>query len=151
MSVFSRSVAISLALLIGWSIGAQADDHPYSLGTVWEISYIQTKPGKFEDYMKFLSTVYVKEMEAAKAKGLVTSYKVLGVTEPGDNAPDIILMVEHPNFAVLDTPMSVQDEMEKAVFGSLPKSAQAASDREAIRTLRGGLLTQEMKLAPAGK
>jgi hypothetical protein len=141
-----RSAAISLVLLLGWGLTAQADEHPYSLGTVWEISYIQTKPGKFEDYMKFLSTIYVKEMEAAKAKGLVTSYKVLTVIAPGDNAPDLILMVEHPKFAVLDTPMSVQDEMDKAVFGSLPKSAQAASDRESIRTLRGGLLTQEIKL-----
>ena len=144
-----KAFILSALALIVWSSVARADDHPYTLGTVWEVSYIQTKPGKFEDYMKFLSTVYVKEMEAAKAKGLVTSYKVLSVTEPGDNAPDLILMVEHPNFAVFDTPMSVQDEMAKAVFGSLPKSAQAASDRELIRTLRGGLLTQEIKLGPS--
>src|SRR5262249_46688289 len=69
-----RTSVLGLFLLLGWAAIAQADDHPYSLGTVWEVTYVQAKPSKFEDYMKFLSTTYTKEMDAAKAKGLVTSY-----------------------------------------------------------------------------
>jgi hypothetical protein len=141
-----RTFVLSLALALGWTVIAQADDHPYALGTVWEISYIQTKPGKFEDYMKFLATTYAKEMDVAKAKGLVTSYKILTVAEPRDNEPDLILMVEHPKFASFDTSLADQDEMAKQVFGTLPKSAQAATDRESVRTLRGGLVAQELKL-----
>ena len=141
-----RTSIIGACLLLGWAAIAQADEHPYSLGTVWEVSYIETKPGKFEDYMKFLSTTYTKEMEAAKAKGLVTSYKVLTMVEARDHEPDIILMVEHPKFATYDTPLDEQDAMAKQVFGSLPKSEQASADRESIRTLRGTMLTQEVKL-----
>jgi len=141
-----RTSVIGLFLLLGWAAIAQADEHPYSLGTVWEVTYVQAKPGKFEDYMKFLSSTYTKEMDAAKAKGLVTSYKVLTVVDARDNEPDIILMVEHPKFAYLDTTLDQQDAMTKAIFGSLPKSDQASVDRESIRTLRGTLLTQEVKL-----
>ncbi|MFZ1989783.1 MAG: hypothetical protein WAW96_08425 [Alphaproteobacteria bacterium] len=141
-----RTSAIVLLSFLGLASIAQADEHAYSLGSVWEISYIETKPGKFDDYMKFLSTTYAKEMDAQKAKGLVTSYKVLTVVDARDREPDIILMVEHPKFAAFDTSLEDQDAMTKAVFGSLPKSNQASVDRESIRTLRGGMLTQEVKI-----
>jgi hypothetical protein len=138
--------ALAAAGFVASSVMAQADEHSYKLGSVWEVSYVQTKPGKFEDYMNFLATTYAKEMAVAKSKGLVTSYKILTVADPRDNEPDIILLVEHPNFASFDTPQEAQDEMAKEVFGTLKKSDAASVDRESIRTLRGEVVAQELTL-----
>jgi hypothetical protein len=55
-------------------------------------------------------------------------------------------MVEFPNFAMLDTPDAVWDEARKELFGTMQKEHGAAIDRETLRTLRGEVLAQELKV-----
>ena len=142
-----RTIAISTAVIGAGIVGALAADkseHPYALGTVWNVSYIETKPGHFDDYMKYISTVWRLTQENEKKAGRVISYKVLAVSSPRDNEPDLILMVEQPNWAVNDTPLSVIDAATKAVEGSIKASNDAFAARGEIRTLRGGLQAQEL-------
>jgi hypothetical protein len=96
--------------------------------------------------MKFVSTSWRAEQEAAKAKGLVLDYKVLTVTDPRENEPDLYLMVEYKNMAAFDAPLDEQDALTKKVFGSLPAANKSGIDREAIRTLKGDMLTRELIL-----
>jgi hypothetical protein len=39
---------------------------------VTELAYIKVKPGKFDDYMKYLDTTYKSLMEANKKAGLIS-------------------------------------------------------------------------------
>ena len=50
---------------------------PYTEGSVYAITFIRTRPGRTNDYLKNLRAVYQKVMEDAKSKGLIVSYKVL--------------------------------------------------------------------------
>jgi len=139
----------AIALLIGAS-GASAapakpnGDHAYTQGSVWKISYVLTKPGRFDDYINDMARVFERFQEAQKAKGRVLSYKVLRLADARDNEPNLILMVEYPSFAVLDTPDAVWDEARKEIFGSMKNLDGAAIDREAVRTLRGDVYAQEL-------
>jgi hypothetical protein len=141
------TLALASAAMLATSVAALAEDaRPYDNGPVWDVSAILTKPGHFDDYMKFVSTTWRAEQEAAKAKGMVLDYKVLTVTDPRDGEPDLYLMVEYKNMAALDTPMDEQDALTKKVFGSLPAANKAGIDRESIRTLKGEMLTRELIL-----
>jgi hypothetical protein len=124
----------------------QSPDHAYFQGSVWKISYVQTKPGRFDDYINDIAKVFERFQEAQIAKGRTLSYKVLRLSDARDNEPNLILMVEYPNYAVLDTPDAVWDEARKELFGTMNKEHGAAIDREALRTLRGDVLAQELKV-----
>jgi len=141
-------ILAALALMPALTITASwaEDARPYDQGPVWDFSMIETKGGHFDDYMKFVSTQWKAEQDAAKAKGWVLDYKVFSVMDPRENEPDIILAVEYKNAAVFDAPLDENDALMKQVFGSLPASNKAAVDRETIRTLKGDVLTRELIL-----
>ena len=140
------ALAFASAAMLATSAALAQDAHPYDNGPVWDVEAVLTKPGHFEDYMKFVSTTWRAEQEAAKAKGLVLDYKVLTVTDPRENEPDLYLMIEYKNMAAFDVPLDEQDAMTKKLFGSLPAANKAGIDRESIRTLKGNMLTRELIL-----
>jgi len=49
-----------------------------------------------------LATTYKKQQEAAKAAGLITSWRVLIVEARTPQDPDVILVTEFKNWAALD-------------------------------------------------
>ncbi|MFO1186782.1 MAG: hypothetical protein U1E87_04620 [Alphaproteobacteria bacterium] len=150
MSQVLRSILVGCSLALPAPALAaekvQSPDRPYTQGSVWRISYVQTKPGHFEDYLNDIAKVFERFQEAQIAKGRVLSYKVLRLADARDNEPNLLLMVEFPNFAMLDTPDSVWDEARKELFGTMTKEHGAAIDREALRALRGEVLAQELKV-----
>src|SRR5260370_25541753 len=81
------------------SVGAFADDHPFTEGPVVQVSAIRTEYGKFDDYMKFLDTTWKATQEASKKAGFTTGYKVVAVEARGENDPDIYLIVYYKNWA----------------------------------------------------
>lgn len=141
---FLAASAAAALLLAGTMGAASAADHNYTQGSVWKISYVQTKPGHFDDYINDMAHIFERFNEAQKALGRVISYKVLRLSDARDNEPNLILMVEYPNYAVLDTTDAVWDEARKDLFGTMKKEHGAAIDREALRTLRGDVYAQEL-------
>jgi hypothetical protein len=94
--------------------------------------------------MAYLNSTWSKFQEAGKKRGEVLDYKVLSVNNPRDHEPDVILMIEYRNMGVFDRSLDEQDKDTSAVFGSIPKSNQAAVARENVRVLRGGLDAREI-------
>jgi len=143
------AIALTFAsiAMLGLSAAASAEDtRPYDNGPVWDVSAIKTKPGHFDDYMKFVATTWRAEQEALKKQGLVIDYKVLSVADARDGEPDLFLMVEYKNMGAFDQPLDEQDAMTKKLFGSMPAASKADMDRESIRTLKGDILTRELIL-----
>jgi hypothetical protein len=123
-----------------------ADGRDWNDGPVINVSAIRTVDGHFDDYMHWLSTTWKKEQEAAKAAGLITSYRVLVVEAQGQSDPDIYLVVEFKNWAALDHLGSKMDAVSAKEEGSVEKAAQNQADRAKIRTVLGSKTMQAAEL-----
>src|SRR5258708_21389966 len=97
------------------SVGALADDHPFTEGPVVQVSAIRTAYGKFDDYMKFLDTTWKATQEASKKAGYTTCYKAISIEARGDNEPDIHRSGYFTNCAALDGATAKFDAIAKEV------------------------------------
>ena len=139
------TVLVSLAFS-GMAATALADDETvYTEGPVVEVSYIRTKPGKHDDYMKFLATTYRTLMEANKKAGLIQDYGIYQATPRSPQDPDLLLTTTYPNMAALDRNEEAEALSVKTV-GSMASQNQAAIDREAIREVLGSELLRKLVL-----
>lgn len=121
------------------------DVKSYKDGPVIQISYIKTKPGKFDAYMKFLDTTYKAVMEANKKAGLILGYKVYSAQPRTPRDPNLILTVAFANMAALDK-TDEADTVAAKVMGSMDVQDKAAMDREALREVLGSELVRELVL-----
>lgn len=147
MNAFLRGAALAVVLSVSGLAAAHAQTatRVYDNGAVWSVSYIETKPGMFDDYMAYLNGPWRQIQEAGKKLGDVLSYRVLAVDNPRDHEPDVMLVVEYKNMAVFDRSQDELDKQMSGVFGTPVKANQAAVSREAMRTTRGSVLAREVK------
>jgi hypothetical protein len=138
-------VSALLALAIGGSAQAQNAPRTYDMGPVWQVSYIETKPGMFDDYMAYLNSTWRNIQESDKKKGDVLDYRVLSVESPRDGEPDVLLLVEYKNMGVFDRSLDEADATMAGAFGSVLKSNQAEVSRESLRKLRGSVTARELR------
>ena len=122
---------------------ADADGPSYENGPVWTYGEIQTKDGHFDDYMHWLSTSWKAQEEALKKAGVILDYKVLLVDSPRTGEPDILLVQEYKNMAVMDASVADQYALQAKISGSMAKSNAAQADRGSIRTILSTITTRE--------
>jgi hypothetical protein len=139
---------IGFAAFVGLvaSVAAVADDHAYTEGPVVNVAAIRTEYGKFDDYMKYLDTVWKAEQEAARKAGYITSYRVVTVEPRGENDANIYLVINYKNWAAFDGATAKNDAIAKQVEGTLAASNQGAVDRAKIRRVLGSWTGQELDL-----
>jgi hypothetical protein len=106
-----------LAILICCSLGfvqrAQAQEN-YTEGPVWEVNYYRTKPGKFDDYLKYLRANYAKSVAKQKQAGIIVDSKVL--LNPAVNGPDdwdVAICYLYSDFGRLNYNQATEDQMQK--------------------------------------
>ena len=139
-----KSAWIGIALCVAVAT-ASGQEKPYKEGQVIEVSYIKVKPGKFDEYMKFLGTTYKTLMEANKKAGLITGYSVFGSQARSPQDPDLILTVSYPNMAALDK-SDEADAVAAKVVGSSDMQNKMAIDRESLREVMGSQYIRELIL-----
>ena len=146
MTLSFRSLCCLFTLAFITISGAQADDRVYSDGgSVWSISFIETKPGHFDDYIENLNQIWRRYLDEQKKDGDVLSYKMIPVAFPRDGEPNLMLMVEFKNWAAFDRGNNEYfDKLAERLQGSVDKATQSNIDREEIRSLRGGFAGQEI-------
>ncbi|TLY66808.1 MAG: hypothetical protein E6K46_12290 [Gammaproteobacteria bacterium] len=123
-----------------------ADGRDWNDGPVINVASIRTVDGHFDDYMHWLATTYKKQQEAAKAAGLILSYRVMVVEARNPHDPDIYLVTEYKNWAALDHLGGKFDSLTTQVVGSVEKGNQEQADRAKIRTVLGSQTMQEALL-----
>jgi hypothetical protein len=142
-----RFVALAaFACLACTSVVAFADDHPYAEGPVVNVSSIRTVDGKFDDYMKWLSTTWKQEQEAAKKAGYIVSYQVLTVEPRRPDDPDVYLVITYRNWAALDGAIAKGDAIAKQIEGSVAAANQSQAARSTIRRILGSSTMQVLDL-----
>ena len=147
MSKLIKSIIIILfAVPAIWASSAFAADRVYSSnGSVWNVSFVKTKPGKYDDYLADLNNVWRKSIEAQMKDGDILSYKIMNVAAPRRDESNLILMVEFKNWAAFDKSDEYFDALTKKLQGSVAASTQANIDRGELRTLNGSTNLQEVK------
>jgi len=144
--IAALAAACAAVFMLAVSEPCLADGRDWNDGAVINVSAIRTVDGHFDDYMHWLATTWKKEQEAAKAAGLITSYRVVVSEAQGPGDPDVYLVIEYKNWAALDHLGSKFDEVSAKVEGSVEKAAQNQSDRAKIRTVLGSKTMQAAEL-----
>ncbi len=139
-----------LVLLFGASMVLSAtvvsakEDRPYTDGPVTDFTYIRTKPGMFDEYMKWLATVAKQLVDEEKKTGIVLDAKVYTVEPRRPSDPDVILSITYPNMAVFDGLDDRLDAITEKVEGSVKKANDAMIGREKLREVLGSELVREV-------
>ena len=141
----AKILLIGLVLAGFATMGIAQEAKPYKEGPVTELSYIKIKPGRFDDYMKFLDTTYKSLLEANKKAGLVTGYAVYSTQARSPQDPDLILAVTYPNMAALDKTQEAEAIAAK-VIGPNDVQNKATIERGPMREVLGGQLIRELIL-----
>src|SRR5947207_2274270 len=77
---------------------APAQEH-WAEGPVWVVSYYRTKPGKFDEYMRYLRGTAAVSLADSKKAGLLLDYKVLiGSSIQGADDWDVALAELFPSY-----------------------------------------------------
>ncbi len=142
-----RSAAVVvLCLFVSLAVKTLADDPPYTEGSVVNVTFVRTKSGGDEKYMKFLATQWKSLMEAAKKDNLILSYRVISAAAATRDDWNLLLMVEYKNMAAFDGLDAKFHGLMEKMFGSMEKAEEQAGKREEIREVLGEKLGRELIL-----
>ena len=119
---------------------------PYTEGAVWDVTMVNTKPGMSDDYLKALARIFKTTNDEAKKQGIITDYKILIGSAATQQDYDILLMVEYPNMAALDSLRDKTDPIGAKMIGSEDQQRQLAVKRLEIREIMGDKLMREITL-----
>lgn len=142
-----KSRLLAAILLAGaCSLAAAQEARPYTDGTVTVVSFIKTKPGMFDTYMKWVASDRKALMDEYKKQGVIIDYHVYSAQPRSPDDADIILTVTYKNWAAFDGLSDRQDSVIAKVIGSRQKANEQSISREAMRTQLGSQVIQEMLL-----
>ena len=142
-NIVATLFALMICLMLTTANGQE--DKTYKEGMVTQVTYIKIKPGKFDDYMKFLDTTFKTLMDANVKAGLVVRYSVFQANPRTPQEADLILAITVQNMAALDK-TDEADAVAAKVMGSNDSQNKAAIDRESLRTVLGSELIRELVL-----
>jgi hypothetical protein len=135
-----------LGLLFG-TVAVWADEErAYTEGAVVSVGYVRTKPGMFDEYLRYLDGPYKQFMEEQKKAGNIIDYGVYQAYPRNPHEPDLILTTVYKNWAAMDGLRDRLDPIVKKVFGSLDSASKGSADREKVRENLGGQFLRELKL-----
>ena len=135
------TVLCFLAAAAGTAI---AQDKPWKDGTVWNVTFVKTKPGMGDQYLRDLAQNWKKLMDAAQKEGLIVSYKVLGGNSANRDDWDLMLMTESRNWAAFDNTSDKWDALAARLIGPEDKRVQMMIKRTDVREIVGEKTMQEV-------
>jgi hypothetical protein len=119
-----------------FTVDTQAQVEPKTKdGSVFAITMVRTGANSEQDYLNSLTEFYIPSMEAAKAQGLILSYRLLQGNFSTEDDFNVMLMVEHANLAALD-PDPAREAKWKAIRDEI--TAKLGGE-EKLKTLRNGM------------
>ncbi|MBL8519941.1 MAG: hypothetical protein JNK75_04650 [Betaproteobacteria bacterium] len=141
-----KTIKLALvSLLMGCfaTVAVAQDAKPYKDGTVTNLQYLRTKPGKYDEYMRYLAGDYKKVMDAQVKAGNIVRWGVYTTQTRTPEEGNIILTVTYANMAALDK-ADERDAVATKILGSEDVRTKAGVARGAMRDLIGGQLIREI-------
>lgn len=140
-----RKVAVAAASIsLAWAVPAMADDFPVEPGDYVSVSMISVQDGHDLEYLNYLSGLWRRNQEYAKAQGWITGYEILSNEDKRPGEPDLYLVVRFKNFA--DTAEGKRrSDLMRAQNKMTDAEMQAASaGRATYRTQMGSQLLRAL-------
>jgi len=138
---------IVMILTLSLVVIAQVN-RPYRNGSVWDIGFIQMKPGMETAYLNYVAGAWKREQEALKKDGQIISYKVLTTESHGSDDWNIMLMTEYKDMATKEANEVKADNLLQTVVGTDEKQMQGYRDRLQIREVLENRVAREIILEP---
>ena len=132
------------AVLTSWSSSTVAQDKPWKEGTVWNVTFVKTKTGLGDAYLRDLHANWRRVMDAAVKEGLIVSYKVLVGSAANRDDWDMLLLTESKNWAAFDNSTEKWDALSAKLIGSEDKQTQMTIKRGDSREILGDKVLQEI-------
>lgn len=142
-SILLLSVLLIILLL---PIQNLAQELPYKEGTVWEISFIRTKPGMKNDYLKHFADNLREAYEEGKKQGVILSYKILIGNAANREDWNLLLMVEYKNMAALDGAEEKWETINSKIIGTHDQRKSGYVSRSEMRETLGAKIVREIIL-----
>ena len=136
-----------------FSVSLIAQEH-FTEGNVRTVSFYRTKPGQFDNYMKYLRANFLPTQEEAKKQGLIVGYSILLNTPSTPEDWDVAVITLNKSFGeALDFNQSDDDKMKQIQEQHYKTSDEQKMDemtakRFDMRTYIGTKYFREVSLKP---
>jgi hypothetical protein len=134
---------VSLFMVCFATIAVAQDTKPYKDGMVTNLQYLRTKPGKYDEYMRYLAGDYKKLMDAQVKAGNVVRWGVYTTQTRTPQEANIMLTTTFANMAALDK-SDERDAVSTKVLGNEESRNKAGIARESMREVIGSQLIREV-------
>ncbi|NWF88082.1 MAG: hypothetical protein HXY50_01330 [Ignavibacteriaceae bacterium] len=148
-----KRFSLPMFLLFLLSANLFAQEH-YTEGNVRVVNFYRTKPGQFDNYMKYLRANFLPTQEEAKKQGLIAGYSILLNTPVDQDDWDVAVVAIYKNFGnALDYNQADEDKMKKIQESHYKTSDEQKLDemtskRFDMRTYIGTKYLREVTLKP---
>lgn len=119
---------------------------PYTEGTISELTFVRSKAGMTDDYLKNLAKNYRAVMDEAKKQNAIVDYKIFVGDAANSDDFDIMLMVEYKNMAALDGLREKMNPIGLKIGGGEDQARQASVKRAEIRDILGTKTMRQITL-----
>ena len=107
---------------------------------------IKTKPGLNDEYLKQITTTVKPVYDEAMKQKIILSYKILNGEASDSHDFNILILVEYPNYAALDTQREKMDPVLTKVMGSDEQRKNMMVKRLDVREILGTKTMREITL-----
>lgn len=149
----SKVFFVPVIYLVLFTFNSFAQEN-YTEGNVRVVNFYRTKPGQFDNYMKYLRANFLPTQEEAKKQGLIIGYNILLNTPSDEDDWDVAVVSLYKNFGdALDYNQADEDKMKKIQEDHYKTSDQArmnemTAKRFDMRTYIGTKYLREINLKP---
>jgi hypothetical protein len=119
---------------------------PYVEGSTWVLTFIKTKATSTDEYLRSIASSLKPFYEEQKKQQLILDYKILTGEASADRDFNVILMVEYPNMAALDSAREKSEAMIDKIIGPTEKRREAAIKRSDTREILASKTMREIRL-----
>ncbi len=140
----------ALFILSNYNMSFGQEEDLTTPGSVWEMTFVKVKPHAGEQYIQGLKKTWKSSMDEFVKAGLIKSYKILWGDVANQEDFNMLLMIEHENFAAFDPNPEREkkfEEIEKRIQDGLGDEYKKIVEGYAsLRELLGNKVMREITI-----
>lgn len=140
-----KVIIAAFIAFLSLSVRAQSNA-PYTDGPVWEMTFVRTKHGMSDEYLRSITKTFWAVMEEAKKQGIIMDYKVLHGLAASPTDFDVLLLTQTRNMAYRDQARELLDPIVQKIEGNAVKQRETTGQRLDMREVLGYKLMREIYL-----
>ncbi|WP_296677507.1 hypothetical protein [Novosphingobium sp.] len=140
MLTLRKAAILAASISLAYATPVLADDYPVEPGDYVSIGMISIEDGHDLEYMNYLSGLWRRNQDYAKAQGWITSYEILTNENRRAGEPDVYLVTRFKEFANTAEDKRRSDLMQAQMKMTDAEMQAASAGRAKYRTQMGSQL-----------